>query len=277
MKKRFSRIYLELTNICNRSCSFCPGTKRAPRRMSKEEFSHICSRVSDFTEYIYLHVMGEPLTHLELCEFISVAHSYGLKCAITTNGTLLKKRGAELLASGVYKINVSVHSFEDGCDEDYYRYLTEITDFVSSAAENGILSVLRLWNEGDDNGRNERTLAFLKEKLPGEWKFGPRGARIRNKLHLEYGKRFDWPDSSADYNGESVFCYGLGDHFGILCDGTVVPCCLDRDAGIALGNAFTEDLSEILDSDRARKIREGFKKRCATEELCKRCGYATRF
>ena len=275
--KRYSRVYVEITNICNRNCSFCPGTKRMPKRISCDEFSHICKSLVGLTEYIYLHVMGEPLTHPELPRLISIANSFGFKCGITTNGTLLKKRRDELLLSGVYKINVSVHSFEDGTDEEYYGYLSEITEFASLASEKGILTVLRLWNEGSDNGRNDRTLSFIRERLPGEWKFGTRGARIRHKLHLEYGKRFDWPDMSAEYNGDQIFCYGLGDHFGILCDGTVVPCCLDREGTIALGNVFTDDLNTVLASDRANKIREGFKNRCASEELCKRCGYATRF
>jgi radical SAM protein with 4Fe4S-binding SPASM domain len=221
--------------------------------------------------------MGEPLTHPELCRLISVAQSFGFKCAVTTNATLLKKRGEELLGSGIYKVNISVHSFEDGSDEDYYSYLSDIAEFADQASEKGILTVLRLWNEGFDGGRNERTLDFLRQRLPGEWKWGKRGARIRHKLHLEYGERFDWPDESAELLSEEVFCYGLGDHFGILCDGTVVPCCLDREGVIALGNIFREDINRILGSERAEKIREGFKNRRASEELCQRCGYARRF
>jgi radical SAM protein with 4Fe4S-binding SPASM domain len=245
--------------------------------MSLEEFDLICDKLSGLTEYIYLHVMGEPLTHPDLVRFISLASEKGFKCAITTNGTLLKKRSEELLSSPVYKINLSVHSFEDGTEEEYYSYLSDLTEFASRSSENGILTVLRLWNEGCDGGRNERTLAFLKNALPGEWKEGVRGARIRHKLHLEYGERFEWPDMKAQQNGGNIFCYGLADHFGILSDGTVIPCCLDREGEIALGNAFRDDLSSVLSSERAESIREGFKKRCAKETLCQRCGYATRF
>ena len=274
---KYSRVYVEITNVCNRNCSFCPGTKRERKLMSFEEFKLILKKLVGVTEYIYLHVMGEPLVHPELPEFILQAKAFGFKCAVTTNGTLLRKRREELLSSGIYKINVSLHSFEDGTDEDYYRYLGEITDFASAASDKGILTVLRLWNEGHDGGRNQRTLAFLKENLPGEWKFGTRGARIRHKLHLEYGERFEWPDMNAEDNGGGIFCYGLSDHFGILSNGTVIPCCLDREGEINLGNLFTDELSEILSSERVRRIKEGFVKRCASEELCKKCGYATRF
>ena len=245
--------------------------------MSLADFSHIADSLTPLTDYVYLHVMGEPLTHPDLCDFISTASAKGLKVAITTNGTLLKRRGRELISSSLYKVNISVHSFEDGDDESYYSYLSEIADFAELASSYGILTVLRLWNEGCDEGRNGRTLSYLEERLPYEWKWGARGARIRHKLHLEYGERFEWPDPSATDNGDGVFCYGLSDHFGILCDGTVIPCCLDREGVIALGNALTDDLSSILTSERVVKIREGFKQRCAVEELCRRCGYATRF
>ena len=94
---------------------------------------------------------------------------------------------------------------------------------------------------------------------------------------MEYGDRFRWPDREADLVGNSVFCYGMRDHFGILCDGTVVPCCLDSDGVIALGNIFRDNLADILSSPRAEAMKKGFECRNATEDLCRRCGYATRF
>ena len=277
LDKKYSRVYVEITNICNKNCSFCHGTHRTKRRMSMQEFQTIADSVSKVTDYIYFHVMGEPLTHPLLPDFIKYASSLGLKCAVTTNGSLLGDRGDALICAGVYKINLSVHSFEDGDESDYINYLDSISHFADKASASGVLTVLRLWNKGHDDGRNDRTLEFLREKLNGEWKWGARGARIRHKLHLEYGDRFDWPDMNAPLGSNSVFCYGLGDHFGILCDGSVVPCCLDSEGDITLGNIFESPLEDILTSERAMAISNGFKQRIATEELCKRCGYARRF
>ncbi len=275
--KKYSRVYVEITNICNRNCSFCPGTKREKRKMTFEEFRHIASSLRPLTDYLYFHVMGEPLTHTELCDFIKYAAEMGFKCAVTTNGTLIEGRGDELISSGVYKVNLSVHSFEGESGELYEKYINSLCDFADKASNGGVLTVLRLWNKGCDGGLNDRTLEILKERLVGEWKWGSRGARIRHKLHLEYGDRFDWPDMQADRVGDSVFCYGLRDHFGILCDGSVIPCCLDHEGDITLGNIFQTPICNILSSERAEKILHGFDTRCATEELCKRCGYATRF
>ncbi len=282
----YSRVYVEITDICNRACSFCPGTTRPPRRMSTAEFRTVLDRLSGITEYLYYHVMGEPLTHPALPDFIRMATARGFKSAITTNGTLLSARGHELVEAGVYKVNISVHSFEnrDG-SEAHDRYLDEILDFAEYASQRGVLVILRLWNL-DENGHslggdNEYTLRKLHARFPDDnktpWHHSPRGCRLRDKLHLEYGDRFEWPDTEADDRGEHVFCYGLKDHFAILCDGRVVPCCLDREGVIALGNIFDTPVEAILTSERALRMREGFTRRCATEDLCHRCGYARRF
>lgn len=275
--KKYARAYVEITNTCNRSCSFCPGTKREPKRMTLDEFKIVCRELRGITEYIYLHVMGEPLTHPDIKELVEYATGEGYKCAITTNGTLLSSRADALIDAGIYKVNISVHSFEEGGDDKYFAYLKSIADFADRASLEGVLTVLRLWNRGTDGGRNDRTLEYFKSRFTDEWKWNTRGALIRNKLHLEWGERFDWPNISLSEGDSRVFCHGLGDHFGILCDGRVIPCCLDKEGDITLGNIFETPLSEILASERAVKIREGFMRRCATEELCKRCGYARRF
>ena len=98
-----------------------------------------------------------------------------------------------------------------------------------------------------------------------------------HKLHLEYGDRFDWPDMNAPLGDSNVFCYGLRDQIGILCDGTVVPCCLDCEGDIALGNIFEDSMDNILSTKRVKDIYDGFSQKRAVEELCRRCGYARRF
>lgn len=273
----YSKVYVEITNICNMRCSFCHGHSRAARRMSGEEFSRVLDKLEGKTKYIYYHLMGEPLTHPELPDFVKLAGERGFKSIITTNGTLLDKRGEELIAAGLHKINLSVHSFESGDDADFERYMSGLADFADVASSAGVIVVLRLWNKGFDGGINDRIFDFFKDRLDGEWAENTRGMRIRDKLFLEWGDRFEWPDMNADDHGCRGFCYGLRDQFGILCDGTVVPCCLDSDGVIALGNIFDEDIDEILSSPRARAIREGFDRRIAVEELCRRCGYARRF
>ena len=273
----YRRVYVEITNQCNASCSFCPGTVRPARRMSMEEFRHIADQLQGVTKYLYYHLMGEPLTHPLLPDMIRYASSLGYKSAITTNGKLLPRVGDNLLEAGVYKVNISVHSFENGSREQHIAYLNDCMDFAEKASRAGTLVVFRLWNRGYDAGRNVDTVALMRERFSGEWLEGERGIKVRDRFYLEYGERFDWPDLAAEEQETGVFCYGLRDHFGILCDGRVVPCCLDREGEISPGNIFEQPIEQILAHPRFRALVEGFSNRRPTEELCRRCGYARRF
>lgn len=270
----YSRVYVEITNICNMHCSFCHGHNRAPRQMTEAEYAHILAQLSGKTQYLYHHLMGEPLVHPLLPRFVQMARQAGFFPMITTNGTLLDSHGDALLGIGLHKVNISLHSFETGQPDSHRHYMDKVAKFAEKASAAGTIISLRLWNNGCDDGKNQATLAFLREMLPGEWTTNTRGYRIRDKLFLEWGDRFAWPDLTAPDYGQQVSCYGMRDHFGILSDGTVVPCCLDSDGSIPLGNVFREELTDILSSPRARKIAEGFRCRTATEELCRHCGYA---
>ncbi len=273
----FSRIYVEITNLCNMNCSFCHGHSRKPKQMTKDEFEVVLDRISEYTNYIYYHLMGEPLLHPNLPDFIHIASDKGFKSMITTNGTLLKQLGDKILEAGIHKINISVHSFEDGTEEQFENYMANLVDFAIKANNKGVIVVFRLWNNGFDNGRNNKIIDYLKRNTNDNWTENSKGFKIRNKMFLEYGERFSWPDLNAETQGNDVFCYGLRDHIGILSDGTVVPCCLDSDGIIKLGNIFNENLSDILNSERAKAIKYGFDCRVAVEDLCKKCGYAQRF
>lgn len=273
----YAKVYVEITNICNMHCSFCHGHSRPLQRMEPAAFSHILEQLEGKTSYLYYHLMGEPLTHPLLPDFLRMAADKGFRSVITTNGTLLSQHGDAILAAGVHKVSVSLHSFEDGDVDSFIRYLQGVTDFAKKASAQGVIVVLRLWNQGCDGGRNAEIIRFLQQQLPGEWAENTKGIRIRPKLHLEWGERFGWPDANAPIQGEQFSCYGLKDHFGILCDGSVVPCCLDSEGSITLGNVMKQPLSQILDSPRAQSMRKGFACRRAAEELCRRCAYAQRF
>lgn len=245
--------------------------------MSMDNFKTITNRLKGVTDYLYFHVMGEPLTHPLLPDFIKYATSLGFKCAITTNGSLISGRADELVSSGIYKVNLSLHSFEDGSDEEHKKYISDLCAFADRAADAGILTVFRFWNKGKDDLHNDAAIEIIKKYFDDEWKWSERGARIKHRLHIEFADRFVWPDMGAENGGKSLFCYGLRDHFGVLVDGSVIPCCLDHEGDITLGNILDAPIDEILSSTRATKMVQGFDRRCAEEELCQKCGYARRF
>lgn len=272
------KVYVEITNICNLKCSFCPGTQREGHFMTIEEFDAVSSVLTGHTKFLYFHLMGEPLLHPDLSVFLSIAHKKGFRVIITTNGTLLNKASDILLkADALHRVNISLQSIEgSGSTISAGEYIDALCAFCAAASERGIICSLRLWNEGGKNSRNAELLALLEKHFPQPWTDCTKNLRLRDKVFLEHGDKFEWPDLAAPEAGVS-FCYGLRDHIGILCDGTVVPCCLDSEGSIPLGNIHNQRLDEILSSPRAKAIYDGFSCRKATEELCRRCGYASRF
>ena len=278
MAKRFNKIYLEISNVCNLSCAFCPGTKRRPRIMETAEFAALLPKLQPWTDYLYFHLMGEPLCHPYLQEYLRLAGEAGFKVILTTNGTLLSDRQDILLAApGLHKVNISLHAFEaNDLQMSFEDYLSGCFAF-GKAAEGQKLVSYRLWNGGGQDALNRQILDTMKQYFPGQWVQERKGIRIGQRVYLEYGDKFDWPDLSAQDGGETVFCYGLRDQLGVLCDGTGVPCCLDHEGDLALGNLLTDSMEDILESPRARAIFEGFSRGQAAEELCRKCGYARRF
>ena len=222
--------------------------------------------------------MGEPLCHPLLYRFLELAADNGFKVILTTNGTDLATHSAGLCnVRGLHKVNISLHAFEaNDLAMPFEEYLAHCFAF-GKAAEGKFVVSYRLWNNGGADAQNDAILAKMRDYFPQPWVDEGRGKRIGQRIYLEHGDKFDWPDLNAPECGSKVFCYGMRDHIGVLCDGTVVPCCLDHDGDIPLGNLFEENLESILDTPRAKAIYEGFLSGNAPESLCRRCGYATRF
>ena len=277
----FKRAYVEITNICNLKCSFCPGTRRPHRIMSEEEFRILAEKLVGYTDYLYLHVLGEPLLHPQLGEILSTAEKLGFQICITTNGTLLDRQMPILRSVQLHKLSISLHSFEgNDCRGDLERYIISCAQAAVELSQKGTICALRLWNEGGQEEKNEDIMKILSKTLGYDIHKAERdrrgNLRLGNHLFLENAAKFEWPDMKAEEGGVE-FCYGLRQQIAVLCDGTVVPCCLDGEGQIPLGNLFHQTLEEIVASPRAQAMIEGFSRRQPSEELCRRCGYARRF
>ncbi|MBD7911524.1 radical SAM/SPASM domain-containing protein [Clostridium cibarium] len=289
---KFKKVYIEITNVCNLSCSFCPKTKREKKFLTTEEFKIILKEIKPYTKFIYFHLMGEPLLNPNLEEFLEMAYEEGFKVNITTNGTLIPKVYKILLNSkALRQVNISLHSFEANKNQvSFNEYLNGVIDFIKQANENtNIICSMRLWNNDssllDIKGENDLNVEIINEikielHYPGDLKETldrDNKVKIRDRVYLNGAEKFQWPSMDAEFFGDIGFCHGLRDHFGILVDGTVVPCCLDGEGQIPLGNIYNKPLEDILEGERAKKIYDGFSGRKRVEELCKRCGYSEVF
>ena len=285
---KFPKIYLEITNICNLSCSFCRGTVREKQFLSVEDFRRYATEARQFTDYLYLHVMGEPLLHPELEALLDIAASLGFRICITTNGTLLPKRLSALLcrAESLYKVSVSLHAFEANTaariGRDFRSYIEGCADAARALGERGTIVALRLWNNDNPaavtparNGENDAVLSVLHERFAGEWTPNRRGQKIGEGVYLEWGEKFDWPatDGSVPDYGTRAHCFAMKDHIAILSDGRVLPCCIDCDGAMPLGNLNDKPLGDILADTPAADFLHAVAENRLDYPLCRHCNF----
>ncbi|MBE5820311.1 MAG: radical SAM protein [Clostridiales bacterium] len=276
----FKKIYIEITNICNLKCNFCPETKRTKKFMSIDNFEKIIEKVHKHTNLVCLHVKGEPLLHNNLEELLKVLEKYNLKANITTNGTLLKEKIKIIKDSkAIRQINISLHSITQN-ENINKEYLQDVFESVEQLKEQ-IISY-RLWNlksiqENDINEKiideieNYYNIAHLKEKL-----ITSDFLKISNNLFINQDIEFTWPDINKENIIEKGRCLALKEQIAILVDGTVVPCCLDNNGDIPLGNILEESLEDILQKPKTITIKKNFENSVITCKLCKTCGFLQR-
>lgn len=264
---RFKKIYIETTNLCNLNCDFCIKNRRKKEIMTIQNFKIILSKIKNYTNYIYLHILGEPLLNPKLNEFILLASNEGFNINITTNGYLIDKIKDN---KNIRQVNISLHSFDVKYNVELKKYLNNIFDSVEELIKNDTYVSLRLWvkNKYSEDIINEVN-NYYKVNIT-------KNNKIKENLFFNFEKQFIWPDLNNSYYNESGKCYGLTDHIGILVDGTIVPCCLDTLGIINLGNIFKEEIDEILNKKTVIKMIEGFKNNKKEMELCKHCNFLER-
>lgn len=273
--KKYKKIYVEITNRCNLSCSFCSKVEKPLRNMSIDEFKCIIEKIKDYTDTIYLHVKGEPLVHPNVIDFLNIADEYNIKVNLTTNGTLFPNLVDKLKeCKSLKKINFSLHS-----ENNKENYLEEIFSSVEKLQD--VTIIYRLWtlNNGELDEKSTDTVnkivsyynlsTEIVDKIKKE-----NNVKIKDRIFVDKDNEFEWP--SITNHNSCGFCYALKTHIAILVDGTVVPCCLDSNGLIDLGNIYNESLEDIINSDRYQTLKKSFQDRKPSENLCKSCTYKER-
>jgi len=271
---QFKKIYIEITNNCNLNCWFCKNNLRDKRFMSSAQFETIIQKIKPYTNYIYLHVKGEPLLHPELEKILKICEDNKMQVNITTNGTLLKQKLNILEESKcVRQVNISLHS-----ENDLSTYFVDIFDACKKLKEKMYISY-RLWTL--NNYQLDKKSTGIVNKIINEYHLSPKVVeKLKTELQIKIDVNtyvnkdnlFSWPNLETEEISHN-FCYGLSTHFAILVDGTIVPCCLDGEGNINLGNIFEDDLEQVLRSERVQKIITGFKNNKCSERLCLKCSF----
>lgn len=262
----YKKIYVEITNACNLSFDFCIKNQRELKFMSEKEFKIILEKLKNHTKYLYFHVLGEPLMHPKINEFINLA-SLSYKVNITTNGYLIEKIKNN---KNIRQLNISLHSYNSKYNinlDDYLNHIFEVVDTL----ENTFISY-RLWGNSSNvdkilNKLNEKyNTSLSKNSLK-------KNNKLKDNIYLNKEGEFIWPSMNNNYYNENGKCYGLIDHIGVLVDGTIIPCCLDTLGIINLGNIFKDDISSLKDNKLCNEMVRGFKNNKKVHELCKKCKF----
>jgi MoaA/NifB/PqqE/SkfB family radical SAM enzyme len=269
---KFKKIYVEITNSCNFSCSFCFPGKRPKRALSVDEFRLICQKIRPYTNYLYLHVLGEPLLHPHFAEIMEISSQYGFHTNITTNASLISKHQDLWLKTPPHQVNISLHDWEEQILPADLPFQLDLLIEWMLQLENKTYFNLRLWNRinGEYNEFTKECLLLIAGKLNLDFSsFSQenlkKGMHLRKHIYLQTAERFSWPGTKDKLSDVSKVA--------ILSNGVVVPCCLDADGNLELGNIFSGELMDIIRTEKAQRIKDGFKKQIAVEDFCRGCGF----
>jgi radical SAM protein with 4Fe4S-binding SPASM domain len=287
---RFSRAYVEITNICGLTCTFCPPKMTPSKTMELSIFGSIIEQLRPYTNEIALHVMGDPMVLSNLGDYLDCAHNVGLKVMITTSGFYLDgSRREALFHPSIRQVNISLNSFNKNSVsrtfEEYIKPILALCD--EKLSNNGDFFInLRLWNLDEERSEalfNAKLFELLEEHfvlesgmIASQINGDRQSIRLASKILLHFDRYFDWPSLGNPIVGDG-YCQGLSKQIGILADGRVVPCCLDSEGVMELGNLSETNLGKILISKRSSDITNGFSRGICSEELCKKCSYKERF
>ncbi|MCI5879430.1 MAG: SPASM domain-containing protein [Bacillales bacterium] len=257
----YKKVYIEITNNCNLSCDFCPHNKRKNEFITLDNFNLILDKLENYTKYLYLHVLGEPLLYPNVNEIIDVA-SKRYKINITTNGYLIDKIKNN---KNIRQINISLHSYSGNIPLE--KYISNILASIDILSKYTYIS-LRFWTE---NKYSKDILKYINKYFNVNIE-ELKKCKIKENIFLDIDEEFIWPDVNNNIYNEGT-CYALRDHIGILVDGSIVPCCLDSNGIITLGNIYKDNISDVINSKRYTDMLNGFKNNKKCEELCKHCNF----
>ena len=271
---RFKKVYIEITNACNLHCPFCSSAKRLQQFMNTEDFAYILDEIAPFCKFIYLHVLGEPLLHPSFPKLLRIAHEKGFYVNLTTNETLLPKQYTHI-AEYVRQVNLSLHADLNGQFPDY---LTDCLYYGDILAQQGVYISYRFWNRKhkEFDQATKQMLKVIADHYNVRIDMQSRQKLAERRfLHME--EQFTWPSLSHSPLAVNGSCYGMRRQCAILCDGSVVPCCLDAAGACCLGNIFAESFASILEKEKTKQITDGFQQGKIVDPLCQRCSYRMRF
>lgn len=272
MSRRFKKAYVEISDICGLSCSFCPSIKGKRGAMDLDLFEKICFELAGKCDRIALHLLGDPLKNPLLLQYLSIASRFNHQIEIVTSGFYLEKWDLKrLLSDPIVQFNLSLSAYTDPNNPKKETYLQKCLDLARLHQE---LQTSCFLNLRMHKSRLDHDLASeICKAFDIPYEFDKNRIRLGKYLFLTLSKDFSWIDPLSKAFNQQKICYGLISQIGFLSDGRVVPCCIDCEGRIELGDIKMQSLNEILSSSLARNIYDGFQKGIAYHLQCQICTY----
>lgn len=266
------RVYLEITNSCNLNCPFCTNNK-GNNFLSYEQVANYLEQIKPYSNYVYLHMLGEPLLHPNFNEILNKLDKLNLNLQLVTNGTLLYKFPDILEHSCLRKLSISIHSVNNiDINDDYFKTIDQL---INKNKHSNI--ELRFYDYDNLSDKLKHYLDSLKEKYNFEITPKKNSYKLKENTYVYFEELFRWPNINDEIINDTGTCHGAIDMIGINSSSEVTICCLDPYAYNTIGNLKKQTLKDILDSEKYKQYISDFKSHQIKSELCKRCSYRLRF
>lgn len=266
------RVYLEITNSCNLNCLFCTNEK-GNIFLNLQEIDNYTSQIKKHCDYIYLHVLGEPLLHPQFNETLDILDNKDLKLQLVTNGTLLSKYPNLLSHKCLRKLSISLHSINNtNIDNEYFNNINALIETNTNTSIE-----LRFYDKDNLSESLNNYLSYLKEKYSFELTAKHNSYKLKENVYIYFEELFKWPNINDPIISDTGKCHGAIDMIAINSNSDVTICCLDPKAYNSIGNLKQQTLDEILASSEYKNIIDNFKNNKLTKDLCKKCTYRLRF
>ena len=262
--KKITSLIIEPTNTCNLRCTFCFVTEGMTREggfMDLDLFKKIIDDCPDL-EHLCMHNWGEPLLHKDIFKMIEYAKNKGVNYVVmNTNGTLFTDKMIDRIVDS--KLDIIRFSI-DGSAETFKRVrgvelqnierninkLKKVKEKRRPKLKMGVVFTVEEDTEGD------------AEDYITHWEKIVDHVRLQPKL-ITSPRNQACPEPFGKDYGKLV----------VLWDGRVIPCCVDYNASLTIGNIQNDTISNLWKNEKMDLLRkqhlEGeFPKTCANCNEC---------
>lgn len=274
----FEKIYIELSDICGLKCNFCTNDKSKRKIMDIDKFEFLTSKIKNKAKIFTFHVLGDPFLLSNLKQYLKIAEQNYMKIELTTSGFYFGDKDFLFEFENIHQINISLIALLVQNKINFNDYFKNIDIFLKKhlAIKHNSFINFRLWNFDEKFNyplENEFLYDFFEQYFNTKFDKKLQRNRLARHIILDQKKQFKWPNLNNKFISDIGTCYALEKQVAILSDGTLVPCCLDSNGCINLGNVFEKDFNELINNEKFLKIKNDFKNNKLTQALCQRCEF----